>query len=394
MITLLKRDLWSIQGLLRKIIFSLFIVWTLLFIATHYFFSDPGGMFVFPVIISVFISYDLVSRLCRKEEENGVDERLLQFPVSSIRIVLSRYLISAMIIFSVIIINLILFLIMFYTLGGSGEGLVGLSVYFLLLVHALVFVTSIFLFFYYIRNYNTAIWAGRAAVAFWIFYVLFLPQLYLERVYGTMSIPNSFMIDFFAPVLFWQGLLLFIISSGASIFGFRKVRKKQDLFFQTTSLLVIAAVLFAGSFWIAEERTITEVRQQLANIKVEGVEVEAIDMQAHTEEPLYLTYINVYLSGMEFWMRENMIITIHRLNEDLSFDYVNGKSFRMNETYFSVYNDGFKQEEVMVYQAETPDYLTEEELELFREQFDEDDFRFTLKSNILAEEVIDLKWKE
>ncbi|MFN7253502.1 MAG: ABC-2 transporter permease [Anaerobacillus sp.] len=389
MITLIKRDLLSTKNVWFFVLLALGIVWAFL---SYIILQHPGEvveLLVIPAFLTVFFGYGLVAHVCRVEDLNRVNERVLQLPVHHHVLILSRYLTSFLLVAILLVINLAFFGVLSFFSDGKLFTFNEISTYGYLLFQLLILIILLYLPFYFAKSSNVATWSIRISVFLWLLYTFLLPLFYFERIHRKY-VPDQYY-DHLGVFLFLFTLLLVPISFASSTSSFRLKRLRKRNLLPLASLCVIIFIVFAGVAKIAESKSLSSVADILMDTKVENVKVKAFPAYQYDEGETPVQYrvlVTIEFSNDSFSENKQLVYTepIYVQVSGSTRDYLGLNGFEVPfEWLFSSHYVGRDKEERKryAYEIEAPNFLTEEEKVTFLANFTEEDFTVFIESKWL-----------
>jgi hypothetical protein len=390
MITLIKRDLLSTKNVWFFVVLALVVVWAFL---SYIILQHPGEvveLLAIPAFLTVFFGYGLVAHVCRVEDLNRVNERVLQLPVHHHVLILSRYLSSFLLVAILLLINLAFFTVLSFFAGGGLFTSNEISTYGYLLFQLLILIISIYLPFYFAKNSNVATWSIRISVFLWLLYTFLLPLFYFERIHRKY-VPDQYY-DHLGVFLFLFTLLLLPISFYISTSSYRLKRLRKGNLLPLASLCLIIFIVFVGVAKIAESQSLSSVADILMDTKVENVKVEAFPAYQYDEGETpeqYRVLVTMEFSNDRFSQNKQLVYTEPTIYVHVSGstrDYLGLNGFEVPfEWLFSSHYVGRDREDRKryAYEIEAPNFLTEEEKTTFLANFTEEDFTVFIESKLL-----------
>ncbi|MBU9713349.1 ABC-2 transporter permease [Evansella tamaricis] len=395
-IPLIKRDILSTKNVWLFVILAVGGVWAFIYYFTLTRITDLNDFLVIPGFVIVFLGYGLVAHICRVEDLNRVNKRMIQLPVDYRILILSRYGSSFLLIGMVLLANCVLYFLL-YILAGSERVQTGnFSNYFFIVFHLLLVIISIYIPFYFSKNSNVATWGMRISTLVWLIYMFFLPSVYFQWTH-QQYVPEIYY-ERLGIYLTLVSIVVLILSYYISLWCYRLKWRNKGSFLPLGNLVICIAVLFMGAAKLAEVNTFTTVKNTLHEIKVEGVHVEAFPTDTVDGLEQYRIFIFPEFSSNQLslyrdWQyveRGLIIVTVTGTTSD--YLGLHGFSIPM-ETAFSLgsYRGIHDGREHFVTESEAPVLLSEEEKKSFLTHFDESDFIFELESRWL-DGKIEMDW--
>jgi hypothetical protein len=390
MITLIKRDLLSTKNVWFFVLLALAIVWAFL---SYIILQHPGEvleLLVIPAFLTVFFGYGLVAHVCRVEDLNRVNERVLQLPVHHHVLILSRYLTSFLLVAILLVINLAFFAVLTFFAGGELFTFDDISTYGYLLFHLLIMIISIYLPFYFAKSSNVATWSIRISVFLWLLYTFLLPLFYFDRIHRKY-VPDQYY-DHLGLILFLFTLLLVPISFASSTSSYRLRRLRKRNLLPLAGLCLTIIIVFAGVAKIAESQSLSSVADILMDTKVENVKVEVFPAYQYEEGETpeqYRVLVTIEFSNDSFSENKQLVYTeptiyVHVSGSTRDYLGLNGFEVPFEWVYYSHYIGRDKEDRKRyAYEIEAQKFLTEEEKSIFIENFTEEDFTVFIESKWL-----------
>lgn len=402
MVTLIKRDLQSTKNVWLFVLLALIVVWAFLYYLILWNSAEISELLMIPAFLNLYFGYGLVAHVCRVENLNRVNERVLQLPIHFHVLIMSRYLTSFLLVGILLLLNLTM-LVPLYFLRESIVNLSEISSYIYLLAHLMIFIILIYLPFYFAKNSHVATWATRTSIVLWLMYIFLFPEVYARRVYDQF-LPDVFY-DHLVGILLLATLIILPISFASSIWSYRLKRQLKRILLPLISLCLCIVILFAGIAKIAESKTLTSIAEILMDTKVEKIAVDAF-LAYHYKEGETPEKYRLFIS-LEF-TNENLLNQRRMVTKDATISItVTGDS----HTYLGLNSFGSPLEFILSrghylglneegrerygYEIEAPNFLSLEEKNAYLEQFNDQDFTVYIESDWLKDTgTHTLKWAD
>lgn len=333
--TLIKRDIWSTKSGWLFIILMMFGIAALAKASTGTLEEEFSiASYQFPFVLLAIISYTTIAHMCRVEEENGVQLRMLQLPISVEKTVLSRYLSSFLLL---TIIYLLTFGIITLFLQGQLPKVKEILPAIYLFLHAVLLIMSVYLPFYFGKNSNVATWSVRLFFMFWLVFVILSIPIFHYKFRGRFaSIPSVFYEAFFQQ-LFIHSIVFIIVSIflAITVYRFRLQQKSRLLLFLIYLVFLVGGVLVTPL--LSEGKALQKLEQDFEKIQLEELVAEA--PYYDEKESNYLLPIQLTISvplDVDYHVMDQVSIYI----EELGFHYISLTYFEFitekgNTRYFS-----------------------------------------------------------
>ncbi|MCD8511675.1 MAG: ABC-2 transporter permease [Bacillus sp. (in: Bacteria)] len=390
---LIIKDILSIRKTIKIIFFSMTSIWILLFLLSLNPYIGIWEFVSIPLVMVAFVSYVVISTLCDKEFISGIENRILQLPVSINELVVSRFMASFLILITILIFNSLVLLIGVLVSGSPLSELSSLLGFFLFLFHFVFYTASVYLIFHFSFSYGTSVWLGRLFVVFWFFFIYALSVLLILNKYDIASIPAVYFENLVIAIS-GLGLLLVVLSIGIAAWGYRLKRQGRSVFQPIMVTVLYVVVMFVGSGLLAENQLTDSIREILDETKLEQIEVNVLDFSNELGQVHYQVIFQIELSQLtaDWAILDETILTYSTSGATREYTKLVGGGIPLSSAY-----GGFSEsdtDKILVgFQETGPELLTEEDKEAFLMEFTEEDFHFTLQSAWISEEI-SLGWNK